>query len=173
MQYLLTLIVAAVLHPVHETVAEMEWNPESRRCEVALRMHALDEQWLMRDAKQASVQSKLAIEYLAATFQVANEDDFADQDLVDAKQLARYHWVGRHQEGAHVWWYFEIEPLEKKRPQWIRQRMFFERDQGYTNRIVVLDPQPRFAISLTAGRPTAKLEPQAHESNAPPEKPKS
>ena len=42
------ILFSALLHPVHETVAEVEWNADTNRIEVALRLDALDEQWLAK-----------------------------------------------------------------------------------------------------------------------------
>jgi hypothetical protein len=151
------LIAAVLLHPVHETVAEIEWNGESKRLEVALRMDVLDEQWLRQRGGRRQDVSKWAIGYLRQRFRVA---DLPKQERRDP---TTYHWIGRDKEGSHVWWYFEIEPANQKRPTWIDQRVLFERDQDYANRILILDQVPRRSLTLTIQGPRADLEQATNE----------
>ena len=40
------LFTTLLVHPVHETIAEIEWNDETKRLEVALRLDAIDDQWI-------------------------------------------------------------------------------------------------------------------------------
>ncbi len=164
------LASTALLHPVHETVSEVEWNDQSGRVEVALRLHVLDEQWLSKNHRQDVEISRWGVAYLRKNFQLSEHADFRDvQPAADAEtdrsQAVKYHWIGRKSEGAHVWWYFEIQPARATRPKWIRQRMFFERDDRYTNRIIVLDQSPRHSILCTPDKPIARLDKQADESS--------
>jgi hypothetical protein len=76
-----------------------------------------------------------------------------------------YCWVGRQEEGSHVWWYFEIKPDDKSRPQWIDQRVFLERQENYTNRVLSLDHLPRRMLTLTSERPRANWD-EATDSSA-------
>ncbi|MGB7347403.1 MAG: DUF6702 family protein [Pirellulaceae bacterium] len=168
---LFPLLFATLLHPVHETVSEVQWNAETHRVEVALRMSVLDEQWVMQNHGNKDDDVKTwATKYLSRTFVVDPPKD------KDAKQ-ATYHWVGRKDEGAHVWWFFEIESATKKKPLELSQRMFFERDQGYANRVLLLGTPvakngqqknvtvPRRSITLTIQQPTAKLDVDANDES--------
>ncbi len=148
----LGLLLALLLHPVHETVAEVEWNSQSARLEVALRLSVLDQQWIGRQASNQSDVADWATQYLKRRFRI----EPAAASSEEHKQ-ASYHWVGREYRGSHVWWYFEIEPKNKKPPSTIVQRVLFERNDGYVNRVVVLGQNTRRALRLTKSNPSAKL----------------
>ena len=49
---MILLITALLLHPVHETIAEIEWNEKTKRFEVAMRLDAIDDQWIRRESKR-------------------------------------------------------------------------------------------------------------------------
>lgn len=156
-----TILVASVLlHPVHETTAEIEWNDNSKRLEVALRLDVLDEQWLRKRSGRVGDVSQWAIGYLKQRFRVAEPPKRGRPDPTT------YHWIGRDEEGSHVWWYFEIEPAQRSRPQWIDQRVLFEREEDYTHRILILDRVPRSSLTLSIGRPRADLDQATHDPNA-------
>ena len=163
------LLFVLMMHPVHETVTELEWNVDSRRVEVAIRLDPLDEQWLAKTSGGTVGQSDWAIKYLAKHFQVDEQKQFVSERMENSKvdkPRHSYRWIGRKSEGAHVWWYFEIEPRNRKRPIWIRQDMLFERDDRYANRVVVLGTSPRRAITLTATKPIERLDRNEDESRA-------
>jgi hypothetical protein len=149
---LLALTLAALLHPVHETVSEIEWNPKTGRLEVALRLDTLDEQWVREQMKGEEDEfAKWAIPYLRQKFRISELPKRPQDDHT------RYRWIGRDEEGSHVWWYFEIQPEQSQRPSWIDVRLLLERERNYTNRILILDQVPRRSLTLTIQRPKAKL----------------
>jgi len=155
------LITALLLHPVHETISEVEWNAETKRLEVALRLDLLDEQWLRKTVgRQEQDDPKWAIRYLRQKFRIAERPKHEQPDSTT------YRWLGRDEEGSHVWWYFEIEPAESKRPTWIEQQILFEREENYTNRILILDQVPHRSLNLTIQRPKANLNQAADEPNS-------
>lgn len=156
------LLIAALLHPVHETVSEIEWNAETSRLEVALRLDVLDEQWLRKKLGGKEPVSQWAIGYLQQNFRVTERPKGKKPDSTT------YRWVGRKEEGSHVWWYFEIEPPDKQRPTWIDQRVLLEREENYTNRILILDQTPRRSLDLNAQRPKANLDEAADDTDSTP-----
>ncbi len=151
----LGLLFTLLLHPVHETVSEIEWNPTTGRLEVALRMSILDEQWIEQQMKTTAAVKTWAPLYLASRFRIASH---GRDDADPKKRAATYHWVGREEQGSHVWWYFEIQPAQKARPKVISQRMLLERNEGYVNRVVVLGDKTRRAVTLTVTNPQADLQ---------------
>lgn len=168
------------MHPVHETVSEIQWNPATGRVEVALRMSVLDEEWILRNHGDKQQDVKVwGIHYLTQTFRVGSKAESVAGKAAAKKDVKpdRYHWVGRKDEGAHVWWFFEIEPTAKQKPATVSQRMFFSRHDGYANRVLILgDPPaaiddalddaapakdatvPRRSVTLTIQRPTTNLD---------------
>ncbi len=161
---LLTLPLAVMLlHPIHETVAEIEWNPKTARLEVALRMSVLDEQWIERKY-ESDKPAVWAVDYLRRHVRVGPDTRIAKPA---DQPTAKYHWVGREQRGSHVWWFFEIEPQDSTPPTVIEQRMLFDRDESYANRVVVLGQDVRQAVTLTLRKPLAKIDLDAGSKSVP------
>lgn len=167
------LLTSVLLHPVHETVSEVEWNEKTKRLEVALRLDPLDEQWLKQKVGGGDKLEQWAPKYLRRKFRIADVPDTHENKPVggtkpeDGGKVSRrpiYHWIGRDDKRSHVWWYFEIEPADHKRPKWIDQRILFERHGNYVNRILVLDHSPRLSLTLTLQRPQGSLERPNNES---------
>ncbi|TWU60563.1 hypothetical protein Poly51_08400 [Rubripirellula tenax] len=149
-QALLLLIFA--MHPVHETVTEVEWNDESKRFEVAIRMDNDDERWIKKSVQGDGEVSSWAIAYLQRRFRVADPPKSGRPDP------SKYHWIGRDRDGAHVWWYFEIEPADGRPVVWVDQQLLFEREPNYTHRVLVLNHQPPRALNITAVRTKVRLD---------------
>lgn len=155
-----TLLIAALLHPVHETVAEIEWNARTSRLEVALRIDVLDEQWLQKNHGKNRGVSQWALPYLRRNFRVTERPEKNEPDQTN------YRWIGRKPEGSHVWWYFEIQPPGNRQPTWIEQRVLFDREQNYTHRILILENDRRLSLDLDVQRPKANLD-EAQHARAP------
>ncbi|QDT10576.1 DUF6702 family protein [Planctomycetes bacterium K23_9] len=156
----LLFVLTALLHPVHETVSELQWNAQTRRVEVALRMSVLDEEWVKRNQGPGIRKENTrtwAVSYLSETFRI-DPGSVLESEKPNAKKSV-YHWVGRKEEGAHVWWFFEIEPVDKKKPRIISQEMFFSREQGYSNRVLILGSPPASANGTKLADPDKKTQP--------------
>ena len=151
-----SFLLLLLVHPVHETVAEVEWNSMTHRMEVALRLDALDAQWLSKQAVTNKQGQSWRLAYLRQRFRVT--------DTVGAGQseTSAYHWIGREQKGAHVWWYFEIEPTNGRKPQWIQQRMLGEREPNYTHRILILGESGKRSLNLSSQKTKARFD-QSHD----------
>ncbi len=161
------LLTAALLHPVHETVSEVEWNHETKRLEVALRFDPLDEQWLKSKLAADKDVAQWAVEYLGRRFRIMGEEEKSKSDSSERIPQASYHWIGRDDKKSHVWWYFEIEPADHQKPRSIDQRILFERNDGQVNRILFLGQVPRRAVTLTIQRPKAYLDEADDEQISP------
>lgn len=97
-------------HPLHTTYSEMEWNPDSRRFEVALQLPGfiIDEELSLIHRRRINVETaadaeKLVEEYVRDRFKVTT----------DSLGESRLHWVGMEVELRDVWVYFEMEPVRK------------------------------------------------------------
>src|SRR6056297_3111921 len=156
------VFLLVMLHPVHETAAEVQWNSESKRLEVALRLDMQDEQWIRRQMTKSGDSEKTsswALKYLSQRFRIAR---LPQQNHPDS---TRYHWIGRSEEGAHRWWYFEIQPLDGQVPQWIDQRVLLDRESNYTHRVLILNHTPPRAVNVTSGHSRVRLNNIDHESS--------
>ncbi|TWU49707.1 DUF6702 family protein [Rubripirellula reticaptiva] len=155
----LSLILALLVHPVHETVTEVQWNPQTRRMEVAVRLDIEDEQWIKTKVGGGDQTPIWAIRYLQKRVRITNppEPKSSPESKV-AKDSATYHWIGRDRDGAHVWWYFEIQPTDGKRPEWIDCRLLFDREPDFLHRLLLLNHTPPRAMNLTATRSRVRLD---------------
>lgn len=168
------LLIGALLHPVHETVAEIEWNAQSQCLEVAIRLDVLDEQWLRRRAakpsdsravKDGNESERWELVYLRNRFRIS---EIPGKDKPDD---ATYRWIGRDQQRGHVWWYFEIEPGDKLPPAWLVHRVLFEKESNQANRVVMLGEAPKRSFILNKQRPKVFL--QQNDQNEPNTTPQS
>lgn len=157
----LSFFTLLLLHPIHETVSELEWNEQSKSTEVALRLHGLDEQWIL---KQPVIQPPADA---ASPFKIEAEDEAGEPDKVSRRAMnylgrhyqfrgfgrpeaiPTYHWVGRKEEGAHVWWYFEVKSDDETRPTSIDVSLLFDHNTNYTHRILFLEATRRQSATLT------------------------
>ena len=177
------LIVATVLHPSHQTLAEVEWNGDTGRMEVALMFDVLDEQWIERHHGGGVGESGAGagtagddfdgkgddwrLRYLRRHFRFSADREgvgdvvTADQDRAGEGDSGtggdRYLWVGRKQDGGHVWWFFEVSLRDEARPRSVTSRVLFDRDDRYLHRVVVLGSKPRRVLELTPDRPSGEL----------------
>lgn len=132
---MLNLVFALLLHPVHETVSEVQWNSESGCVEVALRLDRLDEQWIDKQIKSFK-QTKPAEKRLAF---LARHMRVAEMPKQGAADPCEYRWIGSDQDGAHVWWYFEIEPRDRMIPKFLTNTLLYERSETYVHRTLFLN----------------------------------
>lgn len=107
-----------VAHPFHISTAEIEWNPETRRFEVSLKLHASDlEHALSRlTGRQVHVEDNDIGEeierYLNDCFYVTrlNGSSPPDHHVSQATvPRSKTRWVGKEMEATWIWLYFELE----------------------------------------------------------------
>lgn len=152
------LLATLLMHPVHETVCEVEWNAKTRCVEVALRLDALDEQWIEREL-EIDTRSDWHARFLQSQLFF---DPVADKDTPSKLSGRPIKWIGRKEDGAHVWWFFEVVCADGKPPTLLQTRLFFDRHHDYQHRVVVLgrettENHKRPSFLLTAQEPQAKL----------------
>ncbi len=195
---MLLLLIALLLHPVHETISEVEWNPVTRRLEVALRLDVMDAQWLGKRVSRAervepaepaeagkpssrtkpralATSSKPAIQavepeakdqverskdpwqlrYLRSRFRLDPQPTTPGQSAKQDGDL--YHWIGTDENKGHQWWFFEVEPVDGKRPLLIENRILFEKESNQANRVFILSPKPVRSLILTPQQPKTTL----------------
>ena len=148
---LLTLLAAAPLfaHPYHTSIGEADWNPETKRLEVALRFVPDDFDRALRahagppspEATTEEVDRQI-VDWLAQGFRVL-EDPESDAP-------APIQWVGKEVSIEHVWLYFEV-PLPKGLYQaTLEHRLLLDLEPTQTNTLLLrIDGQRR---TLTFGR---------------------
>lgn len=104
------LSASVLLHPAQETFTEMQWNGQTNRIEISMRLSVLDEQALIQPFG-GSVNPTM--EAIIRHLRFGSESDLR-KPLMDAESIdairKRIRWIGRQDEGAHVWCYLEYEP---------------------------------------------------------------
>lgn len=104
----LVMSTATTAHPFHASTTEIEWNADSQRFEVAMRLRIAD----LEDAISAKIKTRFRVEsdpkrqvrlqaYLQETFSIS---------FVEHRQCT-LHWVGYELELHDVWVYFEAESV--------------------------------------------------------------
>lgn len=106
---LFTCHTAKASHPFHTTFAEIEWNAEIQRFEVAMQLPGLQiDQELSRIHKrrintETTADAETLLEdYITNRFEIT--DEFHSE--------CRIHWVGIEVELRDVWAYFEVELIK-------------------------------------------------------------
>ena len=159
LSFFAALCTSLLMHPVHETVSEVQWNAKTKRVEVGLRLDVLDEQWI---AKQISDGAKEDWHGAFLTSQILF-DPTADQRADSKVTGRRIKWIGRKEEGGHVWWFFEAVCEDGIPPTSVQMRLLFDRDPSYQHRIIVLGKTEagdgaRRSVVLSQQKPKSTLQ---------------
>ena len=112
---------AMAAHPFHISVAELEWNPESRRIEVSLKVQSLDtDQALSKLARQrvniekVAEPEKLLEKFLSSHFYLVPADQVdvsqpRQPQFAEDAVRSKVHYIGHELEITWLWVYFELE----------------------------------------------------------------
>lgn len=150
------LLHCLFMHPVHETISEVQWNAKTSRVEVALRLDVLDEQWIVKQMGKEGAKSDAGrLKYLSRRFRVSPFPKPGQDDQ------AAYHWIGRQSEGSHAWWFFEIVPPASQCPDWIEIKLLFDHHGNYQHRVVFVDEKPKRSADINRKKPRAEFQPEA------------
>jgi hypothetical protein len=99
-----------LLHPAQETLTELQFNEKTQRVEIAMRLSALDEQSLAEQHRKAA---KPTLEGIVSCLRLGSIEELQSDSNERADRNAireRFRWVGRQEEGGHVWCYLEYTP---------------------------------------------------------------
>lgn len=125
---------AVFAHPFHVTIAEAEWNEESKSLEVSLRVNPLDVERLLRQRWKRSVE-------------LTEGDKKAEQELhqyleerlsivVNGKRL-KPKWVGMEVEVSRAWLYFEYPLAAAPGELAVEHRVFHELEKDQVNTLLL------------------------------------
>ena len=143
----------AMAHPFHVSIGEAEWNPKTRRLEVALRVHPADLDRALRKADRDRQQpptlegDQRISRYLQSVFVVRYRDGAA----------LKFTWIGKELSVKSAWLYFEIELPNGLDGALISNRLFFEIEKKQTNTVNFTVGERRESLSFSAERPVHKL----------------
>lgn len=179
---LVTILMALLLHPVHESLAEGQWNEDRTALQVSLRLSPRDLDEVLSKRQNRAIRleketpadtEKLLGDYLVDRFFLDSSpaaDNLENPAASDARRK-RFRWVGVEREVRFVWVYFEIEPPISAAPQgvtedegrtarwWLHNRVMFEIDARQINTFQLLRSNPPVSVRTTRERPAGVLSP--------------
>ena len=98
----------AISHPIHSSIAEAEWNPDSQRFEVALKLNGLELEHELSALENRSINvettpnaEEIVCKYVTGRLSITTGTHTG----------CRLHWVGMDVEIKDVWLYFELQPV--------------------------------------------------------------
>lgn len=116
---------AGTPHPFHTSMAEVEYNPQTKRFEISLKLYAVDAETALSringkacDLDDETSRDRLMERYLSKRFQtesttkvkpaVTGNDDKKKKKNPAKPKLPQLVYVGSQLSGADVWAYFEL-----------------------------------------------------------------
>ncbi|MDZ4781633.1 MAG: DUF6702 family protein [Planctomycetia bacterium] len=161
-----TVANSAVAHPFHTSVAEAEWNSETKRLEVALRVAADD----LETALNAQSETRIRLDesdstdeaiqaYLKETFVIRRE---AKVDPLELK------WSGKEITPKAVWLYFEIESPDGVEGYELTNRVLLETEETQINTLAIKLNGRKVSLRCDRKKPTVVIQSDAAEDEAAP-----
>jgi hypothetical protein len=156
---LLGTLWVMLTHPLAVTLAEMEYNRESRCFEVALRIYpeSLDSALATMPPSSPAVPrepdpSRAILDYLESRFRVRRTDARPTDP-----PPAPFRWIGQQQERGALWLFFEI-PWEGSTDRLtIHSTILFDVYREQVNTVLLKDGQRSATCTLHAGFPSAQV----------------
>ena len=149
-------------HPFHVSLAEVEWNAQSGKLEVAVRVDPFDlERALQQRAgrtihleKEAEAQLDVLLgDWVADVFRIEGRDAAGGGRRVATK----LEWVGHEQTTRFVWLYFELEfPCDVGAFE-VTQAMFLDEVPQQVNTVTLRVGRWTGAVNCTVRRPTQSV----------------
>jgi hypothetical protein len=144
------------VHPFHASVGEVEFDAQSKKLEVAIRLSPVDfEQALSShfkekiDLEKTDVIDQRITDYLQASFIWKNQAD----------EPYKIVWVGKELDAKYLWIYFEIPVSDKAglEKSTLSNRICFENEREQTNTLVLRSGEKRATLRCTPQHPSQKV----------------
>jgi hypothetical protein len=164
---LLVMTTTAAAHPFHASIAEAEFNAKTNKIEVAMRLHPVDLEAVLRQIEGKPVDldktkniDQLIVSYLAANFRIietgtafekAEKVEAATKSKADRKAL-KLHWVGKEIARKWAWVYFEFDIPSRRENYVIANTVFFDRLDDQVNTVNFRDGERRWSKHFTIER---------------------
>ena len=140
-----------LLHPFHVAIFETEWNAESGRFEMAMRLDPRDFSTALSKATKEKIDLEKAdtdqirpiiLAYLKKRFTVRDADG----------TLAKWHYVGLENEPKFVWLYVELEPPSDAKMLKLSAMMLHEVAPSQVN-TMLLSGKPTQSLRFSKSQP--------------------
>lgn len=158
LQYFFVALTSPLIHPFHVSVAEMEFNAETKCLEVALRVWPEDlEKALNRKSKQAiDLDKHPKIDQLIFAYVKEHIEISKPQSQKPCKMT----WIGKEIELKHAWLYFEVETEVEPVDFVFSNRLFFELQDDQVNLFNLSFKTKRASISFVKDKAIHQLSPK-------------
>ena len=146
---------ASAMHPFHITIAEADYNAESGRLEVALRIYNpgdLEEALGLRAGERVNLETTEGVDDLIA--------EYLDEHLIVERpdgEKAMIEWVGKEVTVKTAWLYFEIPLPEGPEGSTFTNTLLFEVEPDQANTMVFGRGDNRASLRFTSERRTLTL----------------
>lgn len=152
----LTMVLAigctstAFAHPFHLCSGEMEFNPKTKRWEVAMKMHPSDIETVIRkkSGKKIDVAAKEGspelTDYLSKHFQLTSDEPAKG----DAQQ--KLEFIGAEIDRGWLWVYFELPTPEGKGAVSLTHSVLLDEVEKQSNTILVRNKGKRASLHFTS-----------------------
>ncbi len=162
------LSTAGMAHPFHTSTAEMEFNAQTGRFEIALKIHASDYEFMLHKGSelsgveaenQTSKSLKLTKKELLERHAVAYlERNFVVTVAGEACQL---EWAGTEDESGSIWLYFELCPKNRgaRGDLLLSNKLLCDHNKDQINTVVFLSKAGRVSFKTHVQSTTVTLPP--------------
>jgi hypothetical protein len=156
----------ATAHPFHTSVAEAEWNAETKRLEVALRVAADDFETALNAHSETRIRldesdsaDQAAQAYLKETFVIRRAKEEEPLEL---------KWSGKEVTPKAVWLYFEVEAPDGVEGYELSNRVLHETEETQINTLAIKLNGRKVSLRCDRKKPTVVIESDAAEEEATP-----
>ena len=163
----------AAAHPFHTSVAELEYNSQTKRIEVSLKLPAADLERALSSLAKRRINldkdplAELVTQYLDRHFLLVDSSlvpHTGHAELLAAKwpseQRSQARFVGHELMATWSWLYFEIElPAGVVEEMSLIDTVLFDINSGQINTVSVRRGSQRFALKMTEKDAWARLDP--------------
>jgi hypothetical protein len=144
----------ASAHPFHVSIAEAEWNAESKRLEVAMRVAPEDLEAALTNRAETKVRleetedvDKQITDYLNDHFTL-RKPETEDEE---AKPL-ELHWIGKEVTTKSAWLYFEIDAPDGVAGLELTNRVFVNEEETQINTVVIREGKQKTTLRFDKER---------------------
>jgi hypothetical protein len=147
---------SALAHPFHLCSGEMEFNPKTKRWEVAMKMHPSDIETVIRKktGKKIDVAAKEGspelVDYLSQHFQLTAAEPAKAAAENRAEQ--KLEFIGAEIERGWLWVYFEIPAPEGKGAVTLTHSVLLDDVEKQSNTILVRNKGKRASLHFSSDK---------------------
>lgn len=134
---LLAAPFSVLVHPVHASLSEVQWNSETKALEVSLRLSPDDARWITKNAKlklAEGTQRPTELKDVAKAY-IAQRLRFRTTADADSNPKESFRWIGDEVSRGYEWWYFEIKLATDQPPESVQCSILLDREKNYVHRM--------------------------------------